>query len=388
MTLRIEIAPAALAWFGLLSALTSVSRADIRYREVFVQGCICAGCQDCNWITDNNSQMQICGQGLYGAYFHGPDTYVSLPGHAAVGLNELGHVIGWGYADTQGWFWSPEDGAVGLGFLEPGPNAYTMPAAINDFDEVVGYSRYDSGIYRAFIWRPDVGIALLDPNFFAAVAAIDINNSGWVLFDANDPVVWTPQDGPFFLTGAPDLELLDARAMNNLGQVVGRAATPAGQAVYTWDPVAGYRNLGRFGSPMQHTTPFDINDAGQVVGVAEAFYGGFLWDPLHGMRRLTTILDPCAQGSLLYFHLPATINNRGEIAGPNSGILRPYIPGDLDEDGEVELGDLAALLANFGTRLPHGSGPAPYVHGNLDCDRDVDLTDLATLLANFGETLP
>lgn len=51
--------------------------------------------------------------------------------------------------------------------------------------------------------------------------------------------------------------------------------------------------------------------------------------------------------------------------------------GDVNGDGEVNLTDLAQLLANFGAT---GSG----LDGDLDGDDDVDLTDLATLLSNFG----
>lgn len=53
--------------------------------------------------------------------------------------------------------------------------------------------------------------------------------------------------------------------------------------------------------------------------------------------------------------------------------------GDLDDDGDVDLQDLAILLAHFGTI----SG-AEWSIGDLDNDDDVDLQDLALLLANFG----
>jgi hypothetical protein len=49
-------------------------------------------------------------------------------------------------------------------------------------------------------------------------------------------------------------------------------------------------------------------------------------------------------------------------------------PGDLDCDGDVDLSDLATLLAAF----QQNDG------GDLDDDGDTDLADLATLLANFG----
>ena len=56
-------------------------------------------------------------------------------------------------------------------------------------------------------------------------------------------------------------------------------------------------------------------------------------------------------------------------------------PGDVNDDGAVNLTDLSTLLANFGV----ASG-ATQTQGDLDADTDVDLTDLATLLANFGTT--
>lgn len=55
--------------------------------------------------------------------------------------------------------------------------------------------------------------------------------------------------------------------------------------------------------------------------------------------------------------------------------------GDVDGDGDIDLTDLATLLANFG--LPSG---ATRGQGDLDADGDIDLADLATLLANFGGT--
>jgi WD40 repeat protein len=57
----------------------------------------------------------------------------------------------------------------------------------------------------------------------------------------------------------------------------------------------------------------------------------------------------------------------------------PYPPGDLDFDGDVDLTDLAQLLAHYGM-----TSGATYEDGDLDCDGDVDLGDLAALLANYG----
>lgn len=65
----------------------------------------------------------------------------------------------------------------------------------------------------------------------------------------------------------------------------------------------------------------------------------------------------------------------------NTYPLQAAIPGDLDGDGDVDLTDLAQLLAHYG--MTEG---ATYEDGDLDGDGDVDLTDLAGLLAHYGTT--
>lgn len=57
--------------------------------------------------------------------------------------------------------------------------------------------------------------------------------------------------------------------------------------------------------------------------------------------------------------------------------------GDIDLNGAVDLGDLALLLANFGT----GSG-GTLDDGDLDGNGTVDLGDLAVLLSSFGTACP
>ena len=57
--------------------------------------------------------------------------------------------------------------------------------------------------------------------------------------------------------------------------------------------------------------------------------------------------------------------------------------GDLDGDDDIDLADLAQLLANYGT-----IEGATYEDGDLDEDGDVDLADLAALLAVYGTTCP
>ena len=55
------------------------------------------------------------------------------------------------------------------------------------------------------------------------------------------------------------------------------------------------------------------------------------------------------------------------------------VAGDLDLDGDVDLADLATMLASYGA-----AEGVSYRAGDLDADGDVDLADLAELLANYG----
>ena len=73
------------------------------------------------------------------------------------------------------------------------------------------------------------------------------------------------------------------------------------------------------------------------------------------------------------------------IAGYGLAIvqLAEAIPGDLDDDGCVDLADLATLLAHYDT-----TSGMTYEDGDLDGDEDVDLADLAGLLAHYGEGCP
>lgn len=57
--------------------------------------------------------------------------------------------------------------------------------------------------------------------------------------------------------------------------------------------------------------------------------------------------------------------------------------GDIEGDRDVDLQDLAFLLAHFGQ-----TSGALFADGDVEGDGDVDLQDLAFLLANFGLSCP
>lgn len=57
--------------------------------------------------------------------------------------------------------------------------------------------------------------------------------------------------------------------------------------------------------------------------------------------------------------------------------------GDIEGDRDVDLQDMAFLLAHFGQ-----TSGATFADGDVEGDGDVDLQDLAFLLANFGTVCP
>jgi hypothetical protein len=94
------------------------------------------------------------------------------------------------------------------------------------------------------------------------------------------------------------------------------------------------------------------------VGTAIAF------GDINGDRRADLIIGYSADVSIKVFYAEA-----------------PDCPGDLDGDRDIDLADLAVLLAHY----PTESG-ATYADGDIDEDGDVDLADLATLLAVYDTT--
>ena len=155
------------------------------------------------------------------------------------------------------------------------------------------------------------------------------------------------------------------------------------------------------------------------VGAAYAFwYDGSQW--IEGARLLASdgAHGDCLGISVALFHDTAVLgayldNDNGEDSGSayvfaglsdrnNNGTLDTCdiasgfsqdndgngvpdeceTPGDVDGDGDVDLADLAALLAAYGSRI---GDPAYNPYADIDRDGDVDLADLAELLAHYGE---
>ena len=82
----------------------------------------------------------------------------------------------------------------------------------------------------------------------------------------------------------------EARAINDVGQVVGLSETAAGeQHAFVWTAAGGMKDLGTLGGTFSRA--FAINHLGHVAGVSELPSGErrpFLWTPAGGMQDLGT----------------------------------------------------------------------------------------------------
>jgi hypothetical protein len=102
-------------------------------------------------------------------------------------------------------------------------------------------------------------------------------------------------------------------------------------------------------------------------------FDGAAWEPYRTLAPWR--LEPEHGLATVYVKYRDDAENVSEVF---HSTIRFICIGDLDGDGDTDLGDLGILLADFGC-----AAPGPCV-GDLDGDGDTDLDDLAILLANFA----
>ncbi len=197
----------------------------------------------------------------------------SFTNTAVVGINSFGHVLGVGQTSggaTSGFLWrNATEGIVPLGTLG-GTTSY--PSAINDADEVTGYSSTNSGNQHAFIWTLTGGMVDLGTLGGTASNATSINTGGQVIGYAltsggnQHAFIWTLTGGMVdlgTLGGASSY----ATSINTGGQVIGYALTSGGnQHAFIWTLTGGMVDLGTLGGSQNYSYPYQITSAGHVFG--------------------------------------------------------------------------------------------------------------------------
>lgn len=165
----------------------------------------------CSWGADINDAGQIAGSyipddavGLTRTFVVQPNNaVVTLPGsgiaHGAAAINNLGIVVGGacgfnpegGCAFDQGFVWNPETQRVDYLPMLPGDNGFSTASDLNDFNQVVGYSRDcespPDGCDRAVLWFGGEAfeMAAFASGFLAAGSLLEqaysISNAGWIV---------------------------------------------------------------------------------------------------------------------------------------------------------------------------------------------------------------
>jgi hypothetical protein len=144
------------------------------------------------------------------------DNFVS-----AVGINDLGHVIG---ESARGPFlWTPGGGYQFMGRL-PGSVGWGSPTALNNSDQVVGASN-GAGAPGSFIWSASTGVRELPvPLGGVSGVATGISDEGLVAVNAQfRSYVWSQFTGAKLLPPLPGSrnEFTSTAGVNRFGQIVG-----------------------------------------------------------------------------------------------------------------------------------------------------------------------
>jgi probable HAF family extracellular repeat protein len=224
------------------------------------------------------------------------------------GINASGAISGFNYdfANDKNnilrW-----DGASWITVPGLGGSAYEAALGINDPGQLTGTGYTASNALHAFLWDPSLGMQEIAGYNGDFAQGYGITNAGMVVGEAVTPssngetfaYAWTAAGGMVDLGSLGGLRS-EARDVNNLGQVTGSAmiADNAYHA-FVWTAGGGMVDLGTLTQNPACSGPFGciqpwsqagaINDSGQVVGRAMKDGGvavGFVWDPQGGMRAI------------------------------------------------------------------------------------------------------
>ena len=212
--------------------------------------------------------------------------------------------------------------------------AVSHAKAVNRSGQVVGTSRDALGRTRAFLWQEDLGITDLRPLTGVNTSANDISDRSEIVGGGDTGFgeyhAYLLSEGTSFDLGtlAGREGASEALAVNEQGQVVGHSRVEAAKHAFVILEPGRMLDLGSLGGAT--SIAHDVNDRGEVVGLAETKAGqarAFLWTATDGIRGLGTLEAPAS--------LALGINNRTEVVG-GSGHAFLWTP----RGGIVDLGTL------------------------------------------------
>jgi probable HAF family extracellular repeat protein len=344
------------------------------------------------------------------------------------GINASGQIVGWGESatgHTHGFVWTDLN-ADGQGdpseFVDIPPiTGFTSYArAINDSGQVAGTSHTGTGLLKyehAYRWTDGNANGQVDAGEMLDLGTLGgstVKSYGYGINNNGDVVGWSDTDTPsqdhaFVYTntyGLVDIGTLGgansaAHAINDSGQVTGYAFDGSGDKfAILWQDVnangqsdAGEMlNLGTLGGVS--SIGYSISEAGDVVGQSLTSTGdshAFLYSD-GTMVDLNDLIDPAAGWELEEAWGISPDGTYITGFGVQDGFAgqafllsleSQSVPGDCDNDGDVDVSDLGILATFYGATNPP-TDPLGPEQGNFDGDNDVDVSDLGILATNYG----
>lgn len=291
--------------------------------------------------VDMNNMGQVLGLSSLWDATNGTRSLTPVPGQEtrAAEINDFGQVVG-EYGDVltpTGFIWDEVRGYRDLDTVT-GLTSF-IPEGITNSGEIYGYStEYHelSGLTyrRAAVWSPSSGVrysSLLPTGINCSSVVMAMNDVGqgvasYGRFPSDyRTTLWSPGS-------ETQLEIPQAfwcYGLNNLGQAIWIDEDEMASG-WLWTAEDGLREMAGEGKFL-HPCGTDINDLGQIVGVAldiDEIETRFLWDEAHGYQDIADGVDPAMN---LRF-TPGAINNSGWIAGAGwmngawTGVLLVPVP--------------------------------------------------------------
>ena len=343
--------------------------------------------------------------GQYWAFFYSGGPMTGLDpfapnggrGGAAYAINDADQVVGASpkkhtllyYDHAFRWTDANDDGLVDAGevlelpALDGQATSKNYARDVNNAGQVAGYSR--AGIYEhAFFFHDANGNGQVD---------------GLELIDLADQAArqWAAGEERIDL-GTFGGNASHAYGINAAGQVVGGAQTSGSKThAFVWTDLDGERDLDAgemadLGAPADGSSrAHGINAAGVVVGYAQA-PTPTTWAFVYEDGSMLNLNDLALPGHGWQLQEAWDINDAGQIVGLGKNpanmthgfLLTPLVPGDTQPDGFVDGGDYTVWADHYGWtgQLPWSQGG--YAVGNFNEDDTVDGGDYTIWADNYG----